>query len=41
MSFHFDGQTTNTEMSEIKDNMSYAHEGQLSTDIDDRKLGHI
>ena len=28
-------------MKEIKDNMSYTYEGQLSTDKDDRNLGHI
>ena len=35
-----DRQQTNTQMIEIKD-MSYTYKGQLSTDKDDRKLGHI
>ena len=32
--------TTNTQMYKIK-NTSYTYEGQLSTDKDARKLGHI
>ena len=35
-----DRQQTNTQILEIKD-MSYTYEGPLSTDKDDRKLGHI
>ena len=35
-----DRQQANTQMLENKDT-SYTYEGQLSTDKDDRKLGHI